>query len=361
MNSGPRLAVANRRAATVPIGTLSLVLEALGELGKDGTDLLASRGIDSALLHDALAPISVSVVGDIIEEAIQLSELPHFAIVVGTRARLDNAGLLPMLLTNATFVRNAVDDLVRFLRIWYRGLDFTFHSDNEKAELRLSVDHVFRGHTELCTSYVASMLRHLETCIGGGWGPGRIYLARERPSNVDAYRRILRAPVAFDQPVNAIEFPAAVLKNRRHVGDSRIEEYARTQLLNLEAEARSSVVDRVQILIKALLAKNICTVERTAEMMAMHRKTLHRLLSREGTTFESLLDRTRRQLAEQLLISGKAPIGEIAHSIGYTSVANFSRAFKRWNDLSPRQWRDAMSLAKAGPIGRIRQLAKDCR
>ena len=134
------------------------------------------------------------------------------------------------------------------------------------------------------------------------------------------------------------------------MNDPRIGDYARKQLLNLEAEARGSLVDHVQILIKALLAKNICTVERTAEMMAMHRKTLHRLLSREGTTFESLLDRTRRQLAEQLLISGTAPVGEIAHSIGYTSLANFSRAFKRWNNLSPRKWREKMILRKVGPV-----------
>lgn len=356
MAPAPYIAVGKRCAATVPIGTLSLILEALTELGKDGADLLSDRGIDGALLCDALAPISVSVAGDILEEAIRRSELPHFAILAGTRARLDNAGLLPMLLTNESYVGDAIYDLVRFLRIWYHGLDFTFRSENGKAELRLSVDHVFKGHTELCTSYVASMLRHLETCIGGGWRPSRIYLARERPLDIDIYKRVFRAPVAFDQPVNAIEFPAAVLKNPRHVGDFRIEEYARKQLLNLEAEARSSVVDHVQILIKALLAKNICTVERTAEMMAMHRKTLHRLLSGEGTTFESLLDRTRRQLAEQLLISGTAPIGEIAYSIGYTSVANFSRAFRRWNDLSPRRWREKMTHGKTGPVNRIRHV-----
>ena len=99
------------------------------------------------------------------------------------------------------------------------------------------------------------------------------------------------------------------------------------------------MVDRVQHLIKVLLVEEACSVERVAALMVMHRKTLHRFLRQEGTTFEAELDRTRRNLAEQMLDSSVVPVGEIARVLGYSSPANFARAFNRWHGVPPTAWR----------------------
>ena len=323
----------------VPIGTLVLVQEALRDLGVDGDELLRSMGIDPGLLEHPLSPVPVAVVGKIVAQAIRQSGCPHFAVVMGARARLDNAGVLPMLLKNETCVRDAIEDLIRFLRIWYQGMHFGVHVERACARLTVSVSSAFEGHTDLCTSYTASMLQHLQTCIGPDWRASHIYLARKRPRDVSAYQRIFRAPVSFDQAENVIEFSASVLDRRREATDVRLRTYLRGQLVQLEAARNDNMVDRVQHLIKVLLVEEACSVERVAALMVMHRKTLHRFLRQEGTTFEAELDRTRRNLAEQMLDSSVVPVGEIARVLGYSSPANFARAFNRWHGVPPTAWR----------------------
>jgi AraC-like DNA-binding protein len=334
-----RLRRAEAVELSVPIGTLVLVEEALERLGMDGNALLESMGIEQGFLAHPLTPVPVQIVGRIVAEAVRRSGCPHFAAIMGARARLDNAGVLPMLLTSEAYVRDAIHDLIRFLRIWYHGMHFGLHVEGSLARLTVSVSGTFEGDIDLCTSYTASMLRHLEKCIGRDWRASRIGLARRRPRDASPYQQIFHAPVSFDQVENVIEFPASVLERRREAPDERLRAYLREQLMQLESASACNVTEHVQRLIKVLLVQESCNVERLAKLMSMHRKTLHRLLRKEGTTFEAELDRTRRHLSMQMLSGSAVPISEIARALGYTSSANFARAFQRWHGMAPTQWR----------------------
>jgi AraC-like DNA-binding protein len=70
-------------------------------------------------------------------------------------------------------------------------------------------------------------------------------------------------------------------------------------------------------------------------MFAMHRVTLHRYLRDQGTTFEKLLDESRRELGARMLEQTDLPVGEIATALGYASPGSFVRAFKRWHGVTP--------------------------
>jgi AraC-like DNA-binding protein len=71
----------------------------------------------------------------------------------------------------------------------------------------------------------------------------------------------------------------------------------------------------------------------------MSNRTLRRQLTAEGTSFSSLLDEERRERAILLLHSRSVPLKRIAGSLGYSNVANFSRAFFRWTGRRPSEHR----------------------
>ncbi|MGA4603880.1 helix-turn-helix domain-containing protein [Ectopseudomonas hydrolytica] len=52
-----------------------------------------------------------------------------------------------------------------------------------------------------------------------------------------------------------------------------------------------------------------------------------------------MLEEVRHTLAQEHLKAGRMTVEEIAYSLGYTDLANFRRAFKRWQRQSPSAYR----------------------
>jgi AraC-like DNA-binding protein len=71
----------------------------------------------------------------------------------------------------------------------------------------------------------------------------------------------------------------------------------------------------------------------------MSESTLARHLEDEGTTFKALLDDLRRRLALRYVGLSQLPIAEIALLLGFSQAAAFHRAFRRWTDQTPLEYR----------------------
>lgn len=80
--------------------------------------------------------------------------------------------------------------------------------------------------------------------------------------------------------------------------------------------------------------------EEIAGQLAMSARTLKRALRRHGLSFRGLLDRVGFARARVLLAGAPMSIDEIALQLGYSSGANFSRAFVRWCGETPGRFRE---------------------
>jgi AraC-like DNA-binding protein len=85
-----------------------------------------------------------------------------------------------------------------------------------------------------------------------------------------------------------------------------------------------------------------CCREAVARRLNLHPRTLVRRLQESGTTYQILLDEMRAQTAKQLLHDTRSPVSRIAASLGYGDPTVFTRAFRRWTGLSPREFRAAL-------------------
>ncbi|MGY8809394.1 MAG: AraC family transcriptional regulator [Pseudomonadales bacterium] len=83
---------------------------------------------------------------------------------------------------------------------------------------------------------------------------------------------------------------------------------------------------------------------KVADMLGLSERSLHRRLAEEGYPFGMLDARVRSNLAERLLRDTDLRLDGIAQQLGYAEAASFSRAFKRWNGCSPKQWRNRQAL-----------------
>ena len=80
-----------------------------------------------------------------------------------------------------------------------------------------------------------------------------------------------------------------------------------------------------------------------AEALHVSERTLQRRLQEEGSSFQQLLDDTRRDLAVQHLAQPDLAPLEIAYLLGFADPSNFYRAFKRWYGVAPDAYRGRLA------------------
>lgn len=110
------------------------------------------------------------------------------------------------------------------------------------------------------------------------------------------------------------------------------------QLCDSIDEIPGALAKRVLTLLMNHTARR-CRAVDVAAWLGLSERTLHRQLAGEGQSFRGLDELVRRQLAEQLLRDSSLGLESVALQLGYSEAAGFSRAFKRWQGVSPDQWR----------------------
>lgn len=97
----------------------------------------------------------------------------------------------------------------------------------------------------------------------------------------------------------------------------------------------NDLVEQVKRRIHLLLGSGDMSEERVAAPMNISPRHLRRKLSQEGTSYEQLVDEVRRDSAIRMIGEGQLSLTSIAYELGFLDPSSFTRAFRRWTDMSP--------------------------
>jgi len=192
-----------------------------------------------------------------------------------------------------------------------------------------TIDAFFVGFVRLC-----------RIATDSHFCPESVALRREDFGRVDDYVKALDAPVTFGAERNTIRLDReklhALLPGHNidivKANDRVVEHYLATmEPHRVAAEVR-------EILIQ-LLPSGKASQNRIAEHLHRSLSTLQRQLQTEGTNYQQIREETRRILAQDYVSDGELSLSQIAYLLGFSDQSNFSRAFKRWTGVSPREYR----------------------
>jgi AraC-like DNA-binding protein len=170
------------------------------------------------------------------------------------------------------------------------------------------------------------------------------------PDCAEAYRRLFGTSLRFDAGVTGLMIPQAVADMRPPQANRRVHD-----LLERDVEeqmrhiaAVRSFAERVREQIFDDLSHPDLSLDRAAAKLRMSRSTFKRRLADEGWSYSKLVDDTRRTVALDYLHRGLR-IHEVAFMVGYRNFSAFHRAFRRWTDLSPAEYRRRQDRSGNGP------------
>ena len=176
--------------------------------------------------------------------------------------------------------------------------------------------------------------------------PLRVELTCPATVHPEAYREALRAPVTFDAAVGTIYFDKASLRAQLPLAAPDVAKATdRIAEQYIETLDPHKVASQVRRLLIALLPSGKADQELVSSRLNRSMSTLQRQLQAEGLSYRDILESTRRSLAENYLRDNRHSIAQIAYLLGFSDQSNFSRAFKRWTSMSPKQYQESLAHA----------------
>lgn len=76
-----------------------------------------------------------------------------------------------------------------------------------------------------------------------------------------------------------------------------------------------------------------------AQLLGTSEATLRRRLLQEGSSFSSVLDEVRFELARRYLADPTLQLADVAQLLGFRDPATFVETFERWAGLTPESFR----------------------
>jgi AraC-like DNA-binding protein len=310
----------------------------LDGIGAPVAKLLARSGIPGWVLADPETLIPTSGTPRLLTEAARMQGIADVGVRVGEATNIETLGTFGRLICRARTLEDAVRATVTHHPTFSSNGSVWLADRGEQVELCQAFNNHFDENWQQASHY-ALMLMLCIIRLGAGptWRPERVRLQTGECAALRDVPALSTAHLEFGQPETAIAFPRTLLaRELRSSGDLRIAD----GLDSWKATAPTSdFFGSIVQVVETLSWERYPEVGATADFLGISVRTLQRYLSSVGSSHERVVDWARFKTAASLLESTNTRILDIALDLGYSDHAHFTRAFRRWADCSPREFR----------------------
>ena len=327
-----------RPKSSIPLVRLSLLLPFVQELDRRKVNtnaVLAANGLIRDMLLDNSVFVPPIVVHHFLEDAAHAAHDLYFGICVGES--LDWSGWMPIL-EAATKSRNLAGFLVRFIR--------AVGSEASSAHHELDIGSEFASFREKRTTEqkitpaqndaftAAYTLGVLRKATGDVWDPSEVRLT-VCDTNALPDRYLGVHILGGSRMGISVRFPSAWL----------LEQFNKKTFLQVDQgevkqqDMPAQFLDALRHVTFQQLRTTELSLSSVAKLVGISPQGLQRRLRANHTTLSAVIRDLKKQQAIEALLQTDSPIGEIATALQFSSPTSFTRAFKTWTGVSPREYR----------------------
>ena len=173
--------------------------------------------------------------------------------------------------------------------------------------------------------------------------PTGIFFSHDAPNDVSFYRDFFQCDVQFNCDYHGILVSSDHLDIPFTRHDPTINQLLIQQATkHLNTLAEKLPVEVVTKFITNQLPLGVPEIDDAARHLQISVRTLQRKLSEHQLTFSGLIDHIRKELALSYLKETNTRVVYIAQMLGFSEQSAFQRAFKRWTEKTPKQYRDQL-------------------
>lgn len=269
---------------------------------------------------------------------------------LGLTLTLESHAALGLAMASCHNVLSMVSLACRFTRLMSSSFTLTLarHDNHHEMVWRPAAGMSNLALHSFYELHVTSLYHLLETVLGSMDYSYDVWIPMARPVHVHRYLSLARLKPHFElSPLPEVRtlLPNKLLMQPLHVvRPSDVPDVVDLARMQRQISRQANWTEWVTLMLREAEHYQP-TQEHLAALMNVSAHTLARKLREEGASYRDLANHVRHSKAKQLLTTSTLALEVIAYRLGYDQLSNFSHAFKRLEGVSPRAFRQSLSLS----------------
>lgn len=329
----------------IPIAFVRMLSDFLQSRNQSIKDFLADYSDENLSLDDHQSRLPVQQWQSCLDKVSSKLQDPLLGLHLGQTITAQHLGVLGYVLLSCPQLGAALERMERYQRLLYDLNPMQQHITDQHIKLQWGTDYGRPGALVDETA-VTAMVQFARDITGREIPVQSVCFVNERPDDTSAYENYFGGTVQFAQSQTEIVFDIEWLSQPLRQPDagllSMLESQAEGLLLKLP-DSKSTLAQAVRREIMRQVPEGKGNIADIAQALHYSPRTLHRRLLEEGLQFRAMRESALTQLANRYLQDKGLSIAETAQLLGYSEQSAFTRAYKAWTGLTPRQYRQQLS------------------
>ncbi|MFN6299992.1 MAG: AraC family transcriptional regulator [Microcystis aeruginosa LG13-03] len=276
----------------------------------------------------------------LIEKAAHREGIDNLGLLVGKATSIADLGTFGRIICQSLTVYDAFNTVKNMINANNSGEIFWIKEQEKTAYFCQRYLHNQEVNCHYAAQFASRLMIELVSiALGKLWQPPTIYLQGERGCDLKD-ESLSRTKILAGMGFTAIVFPRSFLSlplkfpvalDNKPSQKDRENLYSSSPIQNISGSLKQ--------VITPLLPNGYPDINLAKEITGMSVRTLQRRLGEEGLTYTQVVEKIRFEQAVLWLQEPQIKLIDIAMELGYSDPAHFTRAFKRWTGLSPRDFR----------------------
>lgn len=268
---------------------------------------------------------------------------PGFGVRVGQQMLIEDYGVLGLSWRTCSRVGEIFERSERYFKLLSNTFVWQVEAAGNISHVVLNREAHRRGMELSTEASLSATVVVLQAMTEKDIVPVQVSFKHRTPTDLTSFHAAFKCPILFNQSRYVISYRTSDLNTRTAKADASINSYLLRQVQEetkgIKVPGNKFIAD-VEILIKDALPTGIPSIQYISSLMAMSNRTLTRRLAEAGVTYRDLVKKTQERIAKEMLRkSNQNSIADIAFLTGYSEQSAFNRAFKKWTDQTPLEYR----------------------
>ncbi|MEM6877337.1 MAG: AraC family transcriptional regulator ligand-binding domain-containing protein [Bacteroidota bacterium] len=267
---------------------------------------------------------------------------PGFGVRVGQQMVIEDYGVLGLSWRTCSRVGEIFERSDRYFNLLSNTFVWQIQEEGDVSHVILRREAHRRGMELSTEASLSATVVVLQAMSEKDICPVQVSFKHHPPKDLSSFDTAFKCPILFNRPQYAISYKTEDLNLRTAKADASINSYLLQQVEEKTKGIKipgSKLVRDVEALIQDALPTGIPGLDHISTLIAMSSRTLTRRLSEAGVSYRDLIKQTQENMAKEMLRENTRSIGEIAFLTGFSEQSAFNRAFKKWTNLTPSEFK----------------------